>query len=443
MRERAPQTPALTRTRWPESIGLLLLLAVFLFAGDTAATADMPPESMWHATDRDGGVLVNLYFFYSETCPHCARAASFLPELTQGRPWLRVAAVSINETEENRELFAALAGLLGEAIRGVPAFFICGQMIVGFDSPAGMGAGLAAFADQCHDRLVEMRTLGMQPPPATTEIALPFLGRFDANALSLPMLTVVMGSADAFNPCAFFVLLFLLSLLANARCRSRMLLVGGVFVACSGIFYFAFMAAWLNLFLLLEGMTVVTTVAGLVAVAVAAFNIKDYLLFHAGPSLSIPAGARGRLLKRMGRLMSAENLPMLLAGTLALAAAANAYELLCTSGFPLVFTRILTLQELPALSYYGYLVLYNLVYVLPMLAIVVVFTATLGARKLGETGGRLLKLMSGLMMLELGIVLLFKPELLSNVLTAVAVIAAAGLLTTAASLIERANARPG
>lgn len=441
MRNRAGRAPASLGIRWRARLALFLLLAIPLLAGDAAAQTDLPPESLWHATDEDGGILVNLYFFYSETCPHCAGAASFMPEMTEERPWLRLAAVNVNESEENRELFAALAGLLGEEIRGVPAFFICGQMIVGWDSAEGMGAALAAFADRCHAGLVATQLPAAQPPPVATEIELPFAGRFDADKLSLPMLAVVLGGADAFNPCAFFVLLFLLSMLAHARSRARMLMVGGVFVACSGIFYFAFMAAWLNFFLLLEGIAAVTVVAGLVAVAVAAFNIKDYFLFHAGPSLSIATGARSRLFGRMGRLLSVESLPALLAGTLALAAAANAYELLCTSGFPLVFTRILTLEKLPTLSYYGYLALYNLVYVLPMLAIVAVFTATLGSRKLSESAGRLLKLMSGLMMLGLGSVILIKPELLSNILTAGALIAATAAVTAAVWLIERVRVR--
>jgi hypothetical protein len=119
----------------------------------------------------------------------------------------------------------------------------------------------------------------------------------------------------------------------------------------------------------------------------------------------------------------------LLAGTVTLALAANAYELLCTAGFPLVFTRILTLSELSTPAYYSYLALYNLVYVLPLLAIVVVFVVTLGARKLKEEEGRMLKLLSGLMMLGLGLVLLFAPERLSQPLTALALILAALVVT--------------
>jgi hypothetical protein len=135
------------------------------------------------------------------------------------------------------------------------------------------------------------------------------------------------------------------------------------------------------------------------------------------------------LYQRTRDLVGAANLPAMLTGTVTLALAANAYELLCTAGFPLVFTRILTLADVSTPAYYGYLALYNLVYVLPLLAIVVVFVVTLGARKLKEEEGRILKLLSGLMMLGLGLALLLAPETLSHPLTALALVLAALALT--------------
>jgi hypothetical protein len=116
----------------------------------------------------------------------------------------------------------------------------------------------------------------------------------------------------------------------------------------------------------------------------------------------------------MRRLLRQRSLSGLLLASVTLALAANSYELLCTAGFPVIYTRLLTLQALSAPAYYAYLALYNLVYVLPLLVIVLVFVRTLGSRKLGEAEGRVLKLVSGLMMLGLGGALLLAPELLSR-----------------------------
>jgi hypothetical protein len=257
----------------------------------------------------------------------------------------------------------------------------------------------------------------------------------------MPVLTLVLAGLDAFNPCAFFVLLFLLSLMVHARSRARMALVGGVFVLFSGLVYFVFMAAWLNLFLLVGYLPLVTVAAGLVAVFFGLVNVKDFLWLKRGISLSIPEQAKPGLYQRMRNLVGAPNLSSMLAATVALALAANAYELLCTAGFPLVFTRTLTLSDLSTPVYYGYLALYNAVYVLPLLAIVIVFVVTLGARKLKEDEVRVLKLLSGLMMLGLGLVLLLAPGALSDPLTALALIAAALVLTALLIWIARRTNR--
>jgi hypothetical protein len=118
----------------------------------------------------------------------------------------------------------------------------------------------------------------------------------------------------------------------------------------------------------------------------------------------------------MRKLLTSTSLTSILIGTTALAIAANSYELLCTAGFPMVFTRILTLNKLTTAAYYAYLILYNVIYVIPLAIIVIVFTVTLGKKKLTEWQGRMLKLVSGVMMLGLGVVLLFDPTLLSNAL---------------------------
>jgi hypothetical protein len=220
-----------------------------------------------------------------------------------------------------------------------------------------------------------------------------------------------------------------------------MALVGGVFVVISGVMYFAFMAAWLNVFLVTGQMRWVTTVAGAIAIMLAVFSIKDYFWPDSSGSLSIPDSAKPGLFARMRGLTTGDSLPTVLLGTIALAAVANSYELLCTAGFPLVFTRVLTLNELSTSTYYGYLVLYNIVYVIPLLAIVGVFVWTLGSRKLSETEGRFLKLMSGAMMLGLGLLLLLKPTLLENMFAAVGIMALALIIAALVSFAGRHRGR--
>jgi hypothetical protein len=217
-----------------------------------------------------------------------------------------------------------------------------------------------------------------------------------------------------------------------------MLIVGGTFVLFSGIVYFVFMAAWLNVFLIAGELRVITIIAGLLALTVAALNIKDFFWFKEGPSLSIPESAKPGLFKRMRGIVATGNLGPMLASTVLLAIVANSYELLCTAGFPMVYTRVLTLSQLDTWQYYAWLAVYNVIYVIPLLAIVIVFVKTMGARKLSESEGRILKLVSGFMMLGFGLLLLIAPQLLTNPTASILVL----VVAVAVALVAARFAKP-
>lgn len=427
---------ALTRTlRVMEGIALCLLLL-----GSLLARAD----DLWVRTGADGQPEVQLYFFWALTCPHCTAAHPYVVAIPQARPWVRLHALELTRHPENVARYRHMAGLLGQEAASVPAFLFCGEMVVGWDSDAATGAYLRQRLDACRARALaaasdDQPAAAAQPAPASAgaPLRLPLLGEVEPGQLSLPVLTLVLAGLDAFNPCAFFVLLFLLSMLTHQRSAARMLLIGSTFVAVSGLMYFAFMAAWLNVFQLFGHLSWVTLAAGALAVFVGAVNVKDFFLFQRGLTLSIPESKKPDLFRRARAILNAESLPAMLAATLFLAVAANFYELLCTAGFPMVYTRVLTLSDLSTAQRYLYLAAYNLIYVLPLAAIVVVFARTLGARKLSEREGRLLKLMSGLMMLGLGALLLVAPQLISRVGVAFGLLAVAVGLTWLAARLTR------
>jgi hypothetical protein len=399
--------------------------------------ASVASDIEWYRVSPEGKVEVFLYYFWSRTCGYCAEARPHVDAIVAARPWLKLVPLEVNNPA-NVGRYLRMAEVVGQRIGGVPAFFLCGKMATGWDGPEGRGAWLAALADYCRASVQQGQPLGgLGQPRAPPMVRLPVLGELPTAALSLPVLTLVLGGLDAFNPCAFFVLLVLLSLLVNARSRARMLLIGGTFVLFSGLIYFAFMAAWLNLFLLLSGLGWVTLVAGLLALGAGMLNVKDYLRPKQGPTLSISGSARSSLFAHMRKLLFTERLPAMLAGTVMLAVTANAYELLCTSGFPMAYTRALTLRELPPAAYYAWLAAYNGVYVLPLAAIVAAFAWTLGRYKLTEREGRLLKLISGLMMLGLGLTLLAAPQWLESPLAAGALLAAAVAGALLAARLER------
>jgi len=245
-------------------------------------------------------------------------------------------------------------------------------------------------------------------------------GRIEINvsALSLPVLTVTLGGLDSLNPCAFFILIILLNLLIYAQSRKRMLLIGGIFIFFSGLLYFIFMFVLFNVFLLTqEHVLVVTIVAGAIALTLGIINIKDFFFFKKGASLSIPDEKKPDLFKRMRALVKAPQVAAAVAGTIVLAGVVNFYELLCTLGLPLVFTRQLALYDLSGVEQALYIFFYNVVYVIPLIVIVLIFVFTLGRIKLSEWHGQILKLLTGIMLTSFGILFLLDYTILENVVT--------------------------
>ena len=275
-----------------------------------------------------------------------------------------------------------------------------------------------------------------------TIIDVPFFGRVDTKTLSLPVLTVTLGALDSINPCSFFVLFFLLSLLFSLQSRRRMLLVGGIFIFFSGFIYFLFMFVLFNALAVVQNIWIISMAAGVIAIVMGVLNIKDFFFFKQGLSLSIPEERRSVIFGRMRRLVRTTYLPAILGGTVFLAVTVNFYELLCTLGFPLVYTTQLAAYHLPAASYYLYLVLYNIVYVIPLIIILVAFTFTLGRAKLSEWRGRQLKLLSGIMILSFGVLFVVDFMVLQNVWAPVVLLVGSVVATVVISYVVRRRMPP-
>lgn len=397
-----------------------------------------------------------VHFFWGSGCPHCKEEKDFLSKMKLLYPNMKVVDYEVWYDEENASLLSKLAKAYNIKVAGIPVTFIGGHSIIGFSEHSKRE--LAALIEECAARpcadpadiLSEKASSSLTPLPPSGEseqsglecteksktVFIPWIGNLDYSQMSLPVITVVIAGLDSFNPCAFFVLFSLLGLLIHAKSRKKMFLIGSVFVFFSAFIYFLFMAAWLNLFLFMGQVDVITKIAGAIAVAIAVINIKEFFLFKTGISLTIPDSAKPKLFDRMRKLLRSTSLASIIIGTAVLAIAANAYELLCTAGFPMVFTRILTLNSLTTTWYYLYLVLYNAVYVIPLSIIVILFTVTLGRKHLTERQGRLLKLVSGTMMLALGCVLIIQPTLLSNAFISILLLTGALIVSFAVALVK-------
>ncbi|MFM7242650.1 MAG: glutaredoxin family protein, partial [Planctomycetaceae bacterium] len=352
--------------------------------------------------------------FVRPGCPHCADAKAWLPGLIERHPALEPVVRDLVTDPAARTRLGDLVRRHRMAAASAPAFHLCNRLGIDFDDADRTGRRLEAlltpWTRPCPDSIGEPLDDVAPPPDDDSTIDLPLVGTFDAHALGMPLFTVAIGLVDGFNPCAMWVLLLLLSILVNVQDRIRILAVAGTFVVVSGLAYLAFMAAWLNVFEWFGYLRPVQVSLGLLAIVVGAIHVKDFFAFHSGVTLSIPEAAKPGIYQRIRRIVTAENLTGAVIGAVVLAVLVNVVELLCTAGLPALYTNILSLQGYSTAVRYGYLGLYILAYMLDDTVMVTGVVATLSRFKLQETGGRWLKLVSGGVILVLGLVMLLRPE---------------------------------
>jgi len=397
---------------------LVILASTLAWIPATPATVE--PAQLPASTTRPPDIEA----FVREGCPHCARAEAFLATLQREQPQLNITVRDVRKEPAALERLKRLAEGRGEAGLRVPAFAVGGQLIFGFSEEAGTGQLIRASLSPAHpkatktaegqasckaEEILPCATGKAETKPETFTVD--FFGHsVSLDQVGLPLFTLAMGLLDGFNPCSMWVLLLMISLLAPLNNRRRMSAIAGTFVAVQGLAYFAFMAAWLNLFLLIGLSRVSEIIIATIALLAGAINLKDFWAFGRGISLSIPAAAKPGIYARMRNILHAENMAAAMIGAVVLAVLVQIIELMCTSGFPALFTRILTLQQLDSPSYYGYLLLYDAAYMFDDVVVLSIGVVTLSQRRLQEKEGRWLKLTSGAVMVGLGIYLLLVPH---------------------------------
>jgi glutaredoxin len=348
--------------------------------------------------------------FVREGCPHCTQAKAFLPTLEKHYPQLIIVVHSIDQNTNAREELIARSKQMGVWPPGVPTFFFGGKIHVGFQSAEQTGPELIALISSKNDVAPKNNAVNKS---SQTSIESQVFGNISIDRFGLPLFTFVIGLLDGFNPCAMWVLLFLLSLLVHLHDRKKMTLIAGTFVMVSGIVYYGFIAAWLNLFMFIGISKTLMQILGGVALLIASINIRDFFSKRAQFSLSIPDTVKPGLYSRMRKIINANSLGLSVLGVVVLAILVNFIELLCTAGFPALYVAVLTQQELSTPMYYGYIGLYIFGYILDDVLAVTIAVIALTSHKLSISAGQRLKLLSGSVMFILGVVMLLRPSWLS------------------------------
>jgi glutaredoxin len=340
-----------TRARVGFRIALVLLLGlVLLVLYGVEHGAPRPQEPVGTAA------AARLQLFYSPDCPHCHKAIAFLDARELDYEPHDVS------TEAGRALYRTALATLKLERAVVPLFVYGSRHLVGFHSAETTGrelltliAGENAAADKTAER---------------ASIALPLIGVIDPTHHSLLTLSVLLGLADGFNPCAMWVLVYLISLIAQLGDRRKIWWIVGTFVLASGSLYFLFMTAWLNAFLLIGYIRPLTRVIALLAIGFGLDHLYGLVASRGEVACEVgDAASRQRTMQREREIVAAPVGLASLAMVIALAFAVNAIEFVCSAALPAIYTHVLASTEVSPLLHYAYILVYVFFFMLDDLII--------------------------------------------------------------------------
>lgn len=405
-----------------ETLLVIILLALFTFKLSTNTKSDK--QVIPNSVEQNG-----VYLFYHPSCPHCHKAMEFIDENLKDK-YKDTAFYRINITEKrNSQLFKQYGIEYGlePAKMGVPTIFIGDKYMVGYDKHSNSGSYLDRLINnfvnnnsiKTHKDKELSNTENATPvTEETTEkskiIDIPFFGEIDVFKMSLPVLSVVLGFVDGFNPCAMWVLAYLISLVAGLEDKKKMWKIVGAFVLAEGIMYFLFMTTWLNVFLLMGYVYYITLFVGMVALYTAITSIKAFIETRGG-ALVCPVGdatSKKKTMSKMERLVYSDLKGI--AGffsILCLAFVVNSIEFMCSAAIPAVYTSVLANANISSFMHYFYIFIYNIFY---MIDDYIIFGLALFAinKYVGDNYARWCKLIGGVILGALGIAMVFYPHLL-------------------------------
>ncbi len=371
--------------------------------------------------------LVNLYLFYSKTCPHCEEEIKMLDSIKDDYKNLRIYKYELSE-DNNSEIFKNVATLFDLNVSGVPFTIIGEKTFIGYGENSKktiIGCieyySKHGYVDKVGQYLnKELPTYEISDVDTSIDeyledygnysFNIPIIGEVNTKTLTIPMIAVVMGFIDGFNPCAMWILLFLITMLISMKDRKKMWILGSTFLITSALIYFLIMLAWLNVAVLITKVNIIRSVIGFIAIIGGLYNIITTFKTSENGCNATDKKDRKKIMERIKKFTSEKSIWLSLIGVIALAISVNLIELACSAGLPVMFTQILVINDLSKIEYFIYIMVYIFFFLIDDLLIFIIAVSTMKVSGISVKYGKISKIVGGIILLLIGILLLLKPE---------------------------------
>lgn len=406
----------------------------------------------YETSDRN----VDVYLFYGKGCPHCEKLREFVNELDEEYgDSLRVHEFEIYYDSENVEILSEVIEELKISVGGVPLIIVGDESVPGFTSSETTGREIRSLVDQCinkgcddsvheivfgdsnldnsNDLLpqdsstnykeyrqtevspsgeVDSKSVRTQTHDKTDyKISVPIFGEINLKQLSLPVATILIAFMDGFNPCAMWILIFLITMLVNLEDKKRLYILGSVFIISSSIAYFGFLAAWYNIYRLIGYVYWIKVVVGIVAIISGVLHLKNAFKSKGGCH-AVNDEKRKTIMSKIRKVVKEKSFFLALIGIISLAISVNMIELVCSAGLPSIYTNLLASVSISSSQHYLYLVLYTVIFMIDDLLIFFIAVRTLHVTGISNKYTKWSSLIGGCLILIIGVLLIFKPEAL-------------------------------
>lgn len=371
---------------------------------------------------------VNLYLFHGDGCPHCAKEREYLKEIENEYDDVNIHLYEVWYDTDNQELMAKVKKELNSSTNYVPLTIIGDKYTVGFNDNTKLMIKNnieKCLKEDCEDvvgNVLAGKTANettikkeVKEPKKDKEDSikdLPILGKVDVKKVSLPIMAAVIGLVDGFNPCAMWVLVFLISMLLGTKDRKKMWILGLTFLFTSAFIYLLFMVAWLNVAIKMNTVIWLRITIAIIAIIAAFINLKSFyksLKKDTGCEV-VDSKKRKNIIEKIKKFTLEKSLILGLLGVMTLAVSVNFIELACSAGLPLLFTQILALNNLSKLSYMIYILIYIFFFLMDDIIVFVIAMFTLKITGISNKYSKYSHLIGGIIMLLIGLLMIIKPE---------------------------------
>ena len=373
---------------------------------------------------------VNLYFFHGDGCPHCADEEDFLNKYEDSN--LKIVRYEVWYNEENSEFLNEISKSMEFDVKGVPVTIVGDTVISGYSDSISRKIDRAIryyeddnneYVDSVNEiqngtyvkeKEEEKESFEKEEEKTDEELTVdvPIFGNINLKKVSLTSSAVIIGLIDGFNPCAMWVLLFLISILLGMKDRRKMWAIGISFLLTSAFVYFLILISWLNIVAKVSTIIWIRNIIALIALGGGIYNIYKFFTSKDSGCDVVDDKKRKTIFSRIKKFCKEKNIILAIGGACLLAISVNLVELACSAGLPLVFGQLLALNNVSGVQGIFYTLLYVLFFMIDDIVIFVIAMFTTKIAAISTKYNKYSHLIGGLIMIIIGILLLVKPSIL-------------------------------